>query len=117
MEEAHPSPHQVLVFHHLLSAKETSSLAALATVSMKRSGIGREKTLSELRRSESAWIEDGVSGLVDRLSARMNWVTGLQTSLMWDRHGEGRREEYEYLQLGSYGTGGYYNVHQVTSYP
>ena len=113
VEEAHPAPHQVLVFHRLLSDLEAADLAALATTRMKRSGIGREKTLSELRRSESAWIEDGASALVDRLSARMNWVTGLQTSLLWDRHREGRREEYEYLQLGSYGTGGYYNVHQV----
>ena len=44
---------------------------------------------------------------------RLNWVTGLQTSLLYDKHGEGKKEEYEYLQLGSYGTGGYYNVHQV----
>ena len=47
------------------------------------------------------------------LMFRMNWVTGLQTSLLYDKHGEGKKEEYEYLQLGSYGTGGYYNVHQV----
>ena len=44
---------------------------------------------------------------------RLNWVTGLQTSLLYDKHGEGKKEEYEYLQLGSYGTGGDYNVHQV----
>ena len=85
---------------------EAASLAALATVSMKQSGIGREKTLSELRRSESAWIEDGASALVDRLSARMNWVTGLQTSLLWDRHREGRREE----SRGRYGRLGAANV-------
>ena len=42
----------------------------------------------------------------------MNWITGLQTSVMYDEHGEGKKEEYEYLQLGSYGIGGYYDVHQ-----
>ena len=116
MEVVHPAPHLVLVFHRLLSAQESAGLASLASSSMKQSGIGREKALSELRRSESAWIEDGASELVDGLSRRMNWVTGLQTSQLWDRHQEGRREEYEFLQLGSYGTGGYYNVHQVPSH-
>ena len=110
VEEVHPEPHQVLVLHHVLSDRETEGVARLAGHLMRQSGIGQEKTLSTLRQSESCWVEDGVSPLVDRLSLRMNWITGLQTSALHDP--ESKKEEYEYLQLGSYGTGGYYRVHQ-----
>ena len=45
---------------------------------------GQEKTVSPLRQSESAWVADGESKLVDRLNHRMNWITGLQTSSLLD---------------------------------
>ena len=67
--------------------------------------------MSPLRQSESCWVSDGESELVDRLNHRINWITGLTTSAMLDP--EGRKEEFEYLQVASYGTGGYYKVHQV----
>ena len=67
--------------------------------------------MSSLRQSESCWVSDGQSELVDLLAHRMNWITGLHTSALLDP--EGRKEEFEYLQLASYGTGGYYRVHQV----
>ena len=66
--------------------------------------------MSSLRQSESCWVEDGASQLVDSLAVRMNLITGLQTSALLDK--EAKKEEYEYLQLGSYGSGGYYKVHQ-----
>ena len=56
-------------------------------------------------------MSDGESELVDRLARRMNRITGLHTSALLDP--EGRKEEFEFLQLASYGTGGYYKVHQV----
>ena len=71
--------------------------------------------MSTLRQSESCWVSDGQSDLVDGLNHRMNWITGLQTSALLDP--EGKKEEYEYLQLASYGTGGYYRVHQVELTP
>ena len=67
--------------------------------------------MSSLRQSESCWVSDGESELVDLLAHRMNWITVLHTSASLDP--EGRKEEFEYLQLASYGTGGYYRVHQV----
>ena len=74
VEEAHPRPHQVLVLHHLLSAREADQVAALATRGMKQSGIGRDKQLSSLRQSQSHWVEDGKHPLVDSLSARSDII-------------------------------------------
>ena len=48
---------------------------------------------------------------MDRLNQRMNWVTGLHTSFLLDT--EGSQEEYEPLQLASYGSGGFYKLHLV----
>ena len=116
VEEVHPPPHQILVFHHVLTDEESEGVAGLAGKMMKQSAIGQEKQLSDLRHSESYWIEDKKHEIVDKLSLRMNLLTGLQTSALYDDHGEAKQEEYEYLQLGSYGTGGYYGVHQDPLY-
>ena len=66
----------------------------------------------DLRLSETVFVDDGESELVDRLSHRMNWITGLHTAALLDT--EGREEEdYELLQLASYGSGGFYKLHLV----
>ena len=53
---------------------------------------------------------------MDRLSHRMNWITGLHTAALLDT--EGREEEdYELLQLASYGSGGFYKLHLVSIGP
>jgi len=116
VEVIHKKPHQVLMFHHILSDKESDTINDLTYKFMKKSAIGQDKTLSDLRVSQNAWIEDGKHPLVDKISQRINWITGLQTSMKYDAHGEGKKEEYEYLQLGSYGIGGYYDVHQDPMY-
>ena len=112
VEMIHKEPHEVLVFHHILSDKESDAVKDLTNKIMKQSAIGQDKTVSDLRLSENAWIEDGKYPLVDKISERTNWITGLQTSKKYDKHGEGKKEEYEYLQLARYGIGGYYDVHQ-----
>ena len=65
----------------------------------------------DLRLSETVFVDDGESELVDRLSYRMDWITGLHTSALLDT--EGREEDYELLQLASYGSGGFYKLHLV----
>merc|ERR1712123_454247 len=102
VEEVHKKPHEVLMFHHILSDEESDTIKDLTTKIMKQSAVGQDKTLSDLRLSQNAWIEDGQHPLVDKISQRINWITGLQTSKKYDKHGEGKKEEYEYLQLGSY---------------
>ena len=116
VEEVYPAPHQILVFHHVISPSECDQVAGIASKLLRQSAIGQEKQLSDLRLSQSYWIEDSKHEVVDKLSLRMNMLTGLQTSALYDKHYEGRREEYEYLQIGSYGTGGYYDAHQDPLY-
>ena len=48
---------------------------------------------------------------MDRLSHRTDWLTGLNTAATLDT--EGRPEDYELLQLASYGSGGFYKLHLV----
>ena len=40
VEVVHPEPHQVLLFHHVLSAREVEGVAALAGNIMKQSATG-----------------------------------------------------------------------------
>ena len=49
--------------------------------------------------SKNTWIEDGASDLVDKLSLRVNRITGLQTIRKYDDFHEGKKEEYEYFQV------------------
>ena len=54
---------------------------------------------------------------VDGVTKVSALLTGLQTSALLDRHsGPGRKEEFEFLQLASYTTGGYYDLHQDPLY-
>ena len=77
------------------------------------SGAGDDSNLIyDLRLSETVFVDDGESELVDRLSHRMDWITGLHTSSLLDT--EGREEDYELLQLASYGSGGFYKLHLVS---
>ena len=79
---------------------------------MVQASIGHGKEVSEMRVSRNCWIKDFESKLVDSLSPRFNWITGLQTSRPLDVHGEGQEEEYEHLQVANYGIGGHYQSHQ-----
>ena len=56
-------------------------------------------TVSEGRVSRNCWLKDFESSIVDKISARINWITGLQTTRPLDVHKEGKVEEYEPLQV------------------
>ena len=56
-------------------------------------------SVSEGRVSRNCWLKDFESSIVDKISARINWITGLQTSRPLDVHKEGKVEEYEPLQV------------------
>ena len=57
--------------------------------------------MSEIRTSKNTWIEDGTSDLVDKISLRINRFTGLQTTKIYDDFKEGKKDEYEALQVHS----------------
>ena len=61
--------------------------------------VGSTKDISEIRVSKNTWIEDGDSDLVDKVSLRINRITGLQTIRKYDEFNEGKKEEYEYFQV------------------
>ena len=61
--------------------------------------IGSSKDVSEIRVSKNTWIEDGESDLVDKVSLRINRITGLQTIRKYDEFNEGKKEEYEFFQV------------------
>ena len=112
MEVHHPKPHLIVSFHNVLSDREADGLVATAQPRMVQASIGHGKEVSEMRVSRNCWIKDFESKLVDSLSPRMNWITGLQTSRPLDVHSEGQEEEYEHLQVANYGVGGHYQSHQ-----
>ena len=61
--------------------------------------IGGSTDLSDIRTSKNTWIEDGTSDLVDNISLRINRFTGLQTTRIYDDFKEGKKDEYESLQV------------------
>ncbi len=112
VEVHHEYPHKIVSIHEVLSDEEADGLVAVAEPRMVKASIGHGKEISEMRVSRNCWVKDGESDLVDSLSPRLNWITGLQTSWKLDKFDEGREEEYEHLQIANYGVGGHYNVHQ-----
>ena len=60
---------------------------------------GSNKKVTEIRVSKNTWIQDNESDLVDKISLRINRITGLQTIRKYDEFNEGKKEEYEYMQV------------------
>ncbi len=48
---------------------------------MGSASIGSDKLVSEMRVSKNTWLADGSSKLVDKISQRINWITGLQVNV------------------------------------
>ena len=101
MEVHHPNPHLIVSYHDFVSSKLADQLVEAAQPRMVAASVGHGKELSEMRVSRNCWIKDYESGLVDKLSPKINWITGLQTTRPHDKHKEGKEEEYEHLQIVS----------------
>ena len=71
----------------------------IITITINKFYIGGSTDLSEIRTSKNTWIEDGTSDLVDKISLRINRFTGLQTTKIYDDFKEGKKDEYESLQV------------------
>lgn len=99
MEIAHPEPHPILIFHDVISDAESDGLINQALPRINRASVGAEKSMSEIRVSKNTWLEDDSSPILDKVSQRIDWLTGMQTYWKLDRVGEGKKEEFEYLQV------------------
>ena len=53
--------------------------------------------MTEIQTSKYTYLKDGDSDVVDKLSLRINWITGLQTIRKYDEFDEGKEEDYEWL--------------------
>ena len=58
------------MFHHVLTDQECEAVAGVAGRMMKISGIGQDKLVSDLRQSQSYWIEDQTNKVVDKITER-----------------------------------------------
>lgn len=116
MEVAHNYPHEIIIFHDVISNAEADGIINLSLPLIQRAVVGGNKAVSEIRVSKNVWIEDSQSALVDKISLRINRITGLQTIRKYDDFHEGKKEEYEYFQVANYGIGGHYSAHQDPMY-
>ena len=53
--------------------------------------------MTEIQTSKYTYVKDGDSDVVDKLSLRINWITGLQTIRKYDEFDEGEEDDYEWL--------------------
>ena len=75
-EVHHEAPHRIVSFHEVLSEKEADGLVGAAQPRMVQASVGHGKEVSEMRVSRNCWIKDFESKLVDKISQRVNWITG-----------------------------------------
>ena len=78
IEVNYREPHEIITFHDVISHAQTETLINQARPLMGKASIGSGKLISEMRVSKNAWLEDGSSDLVDKISQKINWITGLQ---------------------------------------
>ena len=65
---------------------------------INRAYVGAKKERTELRVSKNTWLSDNDS-VVEKVSRRVNWVTGLNTFLKDDHGKMEKKEEFEFLQV------------------
>ena len=82
----------------MIHDSEIEHLIALARPKIGTATTGQDKVITDLRVSKNMWLPDEAPGVL-ALSERMNRLTGLQTTRALDAHGEGKKEEYEQLQV------------------
>ena len=78
MEVHYLEPRQIVTFHDVITHAQTEALINQARPLMGKASIGSDKLISEMRVSKNAWLEDGSSDLIDKISQKINWITGLQ---------------------------------------
>uniref|UniRef100_A0A0P5MAM3 procollagen-proline 4-dioxygenase n=1 Tax=Daphnia magna TaxID=35525 RepID=A0A0P5MAM3_9CRUS len=98
----------IYTFHDVLSDLEIETIKELATPLLARAKVlakeaGSKTTVSNVRTSKTAWLEDKLHPMLHRISQRIALVTGLKVNSSFD--------EAEILQVANYGIGGHYSPH------
>ena len=94
----HDYPHKIVSFYDVISEAEADGLVNVAEPRMVKASVGHGKEISEMRVSRNCWIKGGESSLVDKISERINWISGLEATWKLDKTSGGKEEEYEHLQ-------------------
>ena len=58
--------------------------------------------MTEIQTSKYTYINDNTNAIVDKVSLRVNWITGFQTSRKHDEFNEGNDEDYEDIFVRMY---------------
>lgn len=101
-EELYLHP-RIVVYHDFMSDKQIEIIKILATPNLKRAAVSasdeKGPEYSSVRISKSAWLRDSDHSVLDKLSRKIQIVTGLSM------------ETAEELQVLNYGIGGHYEAH------
>lgn len=102
LEEVHLDP-MIVVYHQAIFENEIEILKELANAKLEKSVIfgekGDQQAESNIRISEVAWFTDESHKVVNRISKRIEDMTGLTTKTA------------ELLQIQKYGIAGFYKSH------
>lgn len=101
-EEAFKKPH-IVVYYDILSDNEIDVIKKMASPRLKRATVQNYKTgdleTAHYRISKSAWLKNNEHEIVQRVSQRIEDITGLAMATA------------EELQVVNYGIGGHYEPH------
>ncbi|KAL9971083.1 hypothetical protein ACROYT_G023569 [Oculina patagonica] len=93
------------LFHDVITDSEIEHVKKLARPQLKRAVVTNSTTGNQLeagyRISQSAWLEDSDSPIINRISQRIQTITGLSLDPQYS----------EPLQVANYGIGGHYEPH------
>lgn len=94
---------RIVVYHDVLSDNEIGIIKQLAQPKLRRATVQNSKSgeleTASYRISKSAWLKDDEHAVVDRISRRIEVITGLTL------------QTAEELQVVNYGIGGHYEPH------
>lgn len=101
-EEAHLSP-RIVLYRDVMYDSEIDLIKSMAQPRLRRATVQNYKTgeleVANYRISKSAWLKEPEHPVVERISRRVEHMTGLTTSTA------------EELQVVNYGIGGHYEPH------
>ncbi|XP_076316484.1 prolyl 4-hydroxylase subunit alpha-1-like [Tachypleus tridentatus] len=106
VEEQSLDPY-IVQFHDLMTSQEADTFQEVATPMLIRSRVQGQNNLedevSTVRTSKTAWLTSKDHPIVDRISRRVQYVTGLSTDV--------NNGHCETVQTSNYGVGGHYEPH------
>lgn len=111
VEKFHDYPYYIVMFHDLMTQKETDQVRKMAAPVLQRAKVVTDtndtaistEDISTTRTSHTAWFSSDEHEIVDRLSRRIEAVTGLSTDMSYSHS--------ELMQVANYGMGGHYTPH------